>query len=127
MVHGQGDRNARFRAQRSGWPYTSQGVQILTVPGQAPSKKKMGVSASKTTRLSARTRVGEVTSCVVMKGPRVFGLRSLASSCAEIKPPGSNTKREAFGVYCPSRSRCAEILHVLGVPVWLLPRSSFLL
>ena len=49
----------------------------------------------------------------------------------KVKPPGSNTKREALGVYCPSRRHCAEVLHVLdilGVPLRLLPpRSSFLL
>ncbi len=72
-------------------------------------------------------RLGKVASDMVMRGSRVFGLRLPAFLCAEIKPPGLNTKREALGVYCPSHSHCAEILHVLGVPVWLLLRSSFLL
>jgi hypothetical protein len=36
-----------FRAQRACWRYTSRGVKILTVLGQAPNEKKFTVSALK--------------------------------------------------------------------------------
>jgi hypothetical protein len=32
-------RNTRFRAQHVSWPFTSQGVKILTVLGQATTRK----------------------------------------------------------------------------------------
>ncbi|KAH9023914.1 hypothetical protein EDB85DRAFT_1894579 [Lactarius pseudohatsudake] len=67
---------------------------------------------------------------------RVFDLRLRTSSCAEgsleleAGPPGSNTRRGARGVSCPSRSRCAKVLDDLDVlkePIRLLPMSSCLL
>jgi hypothetical protein len=52
----QNIRNRRLQAQCPCWPYTSQGVKILTVLGQALLEKKLPVTVLKMEKISSKCR-----------------------------------------------------------------------
>ncbi|KAH9025156.1 hypothetical protein EDB85DRAFT_2277362 [Lactarius pseudohatsudake] len=106
----------------------------LTPPGGRKGKEKSASCVKKkiTARLrqaSPNPRVPALTRTlhVTKESPCDFRLYFLE---LEAGPPGSKTKREARGVYCPSRSRCAGMLReldVLRLPIRLSPMSCCLL
>jgi hypothetical protein len=100
-----------FRAQHASWPYTYQGVKILTIHGQLQLEKNNEGSSSENGETVAWNGAGEGSTAGGDKSTMCLQLAFssvLAGARAETKPPGSKTKRTACGSYCTSWKSCAK-------------------
>src|SRR6266702_5438480 len=93
MVHGRGDRNARFWAQRLGWPYNRQcTTPLLSIRGQSPPPGLLHPPPPVYAPRLARTPATPLRACwrhrVDPPPPPLFGQRGLPPpSIHEQSPP----------------------------------------